>query len=189
MTTAEWAQFIGFGIAGAFGLVCVFDGARRIAGGHAGRGRGGRLAVGVAIVAILGGYAFWQHRMFLDVAAAHRQQPPARELPADWGKKVSPAKREALSQGIARQVFVDSGKLTQYVEASGQRKAYAPGQDELKRREAAVLAAARVEQRAASSLVEAVLWLVLGLGALVFGLCFAFEPAPKPADDEVEPPA
>ena len=52
-----------------------------------------------------------------------------------------------------------------------------------------MLAAARVEQRAASSLVEAVLWLVLGLGALVFGLCFALEPAPKPADDEAESPA
>jgi len=189
MTTAEWAQFIGFGLAGAFGLVCVFDGTRRLAGGYAGRGRGGRLAVGVAIVVILGGYAYWQHRMLVDMTMAFRHQPPARELPADWGKKVSPAKREALSQGIARQVFVDSGTLTQYVEASGQRKAYAPGQDELKRREAAVLAAARVEQRAANSLVEAVLWLVLGLGAFVFGLCFAFEPAPKPAESEAEPAA
>ena len=47
----------------------------------------------------------------------------------------------------------------------------------------------RQEQRAASSLVEAVLWLVLGLGAFVFGLCFALEPAPKPAEAEAETPA
>ena len=188
MTIAEWGQFIFFGIAGTFGLLCLFDGTRRLASGQPG-GRGPRLAVGVAIVAILAGYAYWQHQGYVELAMLHRQQPPARELPADWGKKVSPAKREALSQGVARRAFVETGTLTQYVDASGQRRAFAPAQDDVKKREAAVIAAARAEHKAANSMLEAILWGVLGLSALVFGLLFAFEPAPKPAETEAEPPA
>jgi len=97
---------------------------------------------------------------------------------------MSPAKRETASQGIARQAFIGSGTLTQYFDASGQRKAFAPAQDDLKRREALLAAAARMEHKALSSFNEFVLWLVLGLGAFVFGLLFSFESAPRPAEVE-----
>jgi hypothetical protein len=187
MTTIDWVQFVFFGIAGAFGLLCLFDGTRRLASGQE-RTRGARLAVGVAIVTVLAAYAYWQHQTYLSLAMANRMHEPVRELPADWGKKISPAKREALSQGIARRAFVESGALTQYVDASGTRRAYAPAQDELKKREAALAAAGRIEHKAANSLSEAVLWLVLGLSAVLFGLLFAFEPAAKPADADEEPP-
>jgi hypothetical protein len=187
MTTADWAQFIFFGAGGAFGLLCVFDGTRRLAGRHPGA-RGSRLAIGVAIVAILGGYAYWQHQAYANAVLAYQQQPPARELPADWGNKIGPAKREAVSVEMARRTFIDSGTLTQYVDAAGKRKPFAPAQDDLKRREATVAGFAKIEHKAANALSEAVFWLVLGLSAFVFGLCFGFEPAPKPAAAELEPP-
>jgi hypothetical protein len=189
MTTAEWAQFIFFGIGGAFGLLCLFDGARRLAGGQD-RTRSARLAVGVGIVTVLAGYAYWQHQTYHDLAMSSRVREPARELPADWGKKISPAKREAVSKDVARRAFIEAGTLTQYVDMSGQRRAYLPAQDDLKQREAKTAAAARIEHKAANSLSEAVLWLVMGLSAIVFGLLFAFEPVAKPADaDEELPPA
>jgi hypothetical protein len=140
----------------------------------------------VTIVVLLGGNAFWQHRAHLDAAAAVLEQEKSRELPADWGKKMSQAKRETSSRALAQHVFVASGTLTPYFEASGQRRVYAPTPDDIKRREARVAAAARIDFRAGSSLTEAVLWLVLGLGALVFGLCFGFERAAKPQDAEAE---
>jgi hypothetical protein len=189
MTTAEWAQFIFFGIGGAFGLLCLFDGTRRLVGGHAGN-RGPRLVIGVGIVAILAGHAYWQHQVFASAAMAFRLQRPANELPADWGKKISPAKREAVSQGLARRAFIESGTMTQYVDAAGQRRAYVPAQDDLKQREAGVVAVATIEHKAANAFVEAVLWLILGLSAFVFGLFFALERAAKPAAPAAaEPPA
>jgi hypothetical protein len=185
MTTAEWAQFICIGIAGAFGLFCLFDGTRRMVARQA-KGSSGRLAVGVAIVGMIVAYAYWQYWTFSDVARSYHPPEQARELPADWGKKMAPAKREAASQGIARGAFISSGALTAYFDASGQRKVYAPAQDDLRRREAVLATAGRIQQRAASSFNEFILWLVLGLSALVFGLCFAFEPAAKPEEPAME---
>jgi hypothetical protein len=187
MTITEWAQFIFFGIGGAFGVLCLFDGTRRLAGGQE-RTRGARLAVGVGIVTVLAGYAYWQHQTYVSLARSSRMQEPVRELPADWGKKISPAKREAVSKDVARRAFIEAGTLTQYVDTSGQRRAYLPAQDDLKQREAKTAAAARIEHKAANSLSEAVLWVVLGLSAMLFGLLFAFEPKAKPADVDAEPP-
>jgi hypothetical protein len=186
MTISEWAQFICQVVAGAFGLVCIFDGTRRMTAGQAGRGRAGRLAVGVTIVAILGGAAWWQHRTHLNAATAFRVQEKVPELPADWNKKMSAAKREAVSRDLAQRTFVGAGTLTPYFDAAGQRRVYAPTADDLRKREAGVAAVARIDSRADSSLVEAVLWLVLGLAALLFGVCFGFERAAKPEDAGAE---
>jgi len=187
MTIAEWAQFICQVIAGAFGLTCVFDGTRRMMAGLPGRGRAGRLAVGVTVVAILAGSAYWQHRSHLDAAALARAQQKLPELPADWNRKMSGAKREAASRDLAQRSFIGTGRLTQYFDAAGQRKVYAPTPDDLKLREAGVAAAAKIDARADASLTEAVLWLVLGIGAFLFGLCFGLERAANP--DEAEPEA
>jgi hypothetical protein len=188
MTILEWAQFVCIGIGGAFGLVCLFEGARRRAGG----GTGGRLfGVGVAAIGMLAGNSYWQYRTYIDVASSYRPMEQVRELPTDWGKKMSPAKREAASRNVARGDFISSGKLGQYFDVSGQRKAYAPAQDDLKQREGVLAAAARFDHMVSDSLNEFILWLILGLSAAAFGLCFAFEPVAKPADAEAEadPPA
>lgn len=188
MTIEEWSQFIGLAVVGAFGLFCLFDGTRRLAG-QAG-GNAGRIAgVGVTIVGMLVGYAYWQSLTYAELATAYRGSGPVRELPADWGKKINPAKRETTSQGLARGNFITSGTLTPYVDATGQRKTYVPLQDDLKRREAVLAAAARMQQKARASFNEFILWMVLAASAFIFGLCFAFEPAAKPAQDEAEPTA
>jgi hypothetical protein len=188
MTIEEWSQFICLGIAGAFGLFCLFDGTRRLArqaGGNASRITG----IGVIIVGTLVGYAYWQSLTYAELASSYRTTGPVRELPADWGKKINPAKRETTSQGLARGTFITTGTLTPYVDASGQRKTYVPVQDDLKRRENVLATAARIQQKARSSFNEFVLWLVLGVSALIFGLCFSVEAAAKPAEDEAEPTA
>lgn len=192
MAIDEWAQFVGIAIGGAFGLVCLFDGTRRVAGREAGPRGARRALVGALLVGMLAVYSYWQHWTYVDVARSYLpDEQLVRELPADWGKKMSPARREAASRGVARGAFIESGKLGRYFDASGQRMVYAPAQEDLKRREAVLSAAARIGERARSSFGEFVLWLVLGLSAAVFGLCFALEPAlkPKPADAGGEPPS
>jgi hypothetical protein len=191
MDIAEWAQYVAMAIAGAFGLLCLFDGSRRMVGREA-SGRGGRrAAIGILIVGSLAGYFYWQHWFHLDLLRAQRGAEAPRELPADWGKKMSPAKREAVSQNTARSAFISAGTLRQYFDISGQRKLYAPAQDDLKRRESVLAAAARLEQKADESFNASILWLILGLSAFAFGLAFALEPDVKPVEAEAEaaPPA
>src|SRR5262245_25332403 len=189
MNIAEWGQFVAIAIGGAFGLFCLFDGTRRSAAGNS-DGRGGRLIlIGLVIVGVLAGNAYWQHLNYADAALAYRGATPPRELPADWGKKMSPAKRETASQNMARGAYVGAGVIRQQFDISGNRKPFAPAQDDIKSRDNVVTATARLEHKADENFQAFVLWLILGLSAFIFGIGFALEPAPKPVQEEerVEP--
>ena len=190
MNVVDWAQFVATAVGGAFGLFCLFDGTRRAAGGNP-DGRGGRLlAIGLLIVGLLAGNAYWQHWNYLEASKAYRAGETPRELPADFGKKMSPSKREASSQNAARSAYIATGTIRQYIDVSGQRKPFSPAPDDIKRRDKVVATDARLERKAEESFQEFILWLVLGLSALVFGVGFALEPAAKPpeeADARVEP--
>jgi len=189
MNVVEWAQFVATAVGGAFGLFCLFDGTRRAAGNPDGRG-GRLLGIGLLIVGLLAGNAYWQHWNYLEASKAYRAGETPRELPADFGKKMSPSKREASSQNAARSAYIASGAIRQYIDVSGQRKPFSPAPDDIKRRDKVIMTDARLERRAEESFQEFILWLVLGLSALVFGVGFALEPAAKPpeeADTRVEP--
>jgi hypothetical protein len=190
MNIGEWAQFVGIAVGGAFGLFCFFDGTRRLVGGNS-DGRAGRLLVlGLLIVGMLAAHAYWQHWEYTDLARAYRGGEPPKELPADWGRRMSPAKREASSQNQARGTYIASGAIQQYFDLAGQRKAFSPAPEDNKRREGVVASTTRLEQKAAESFHAFILWLVLGLCAFVFGIGFALEPAAKPVDEgeaRVEP--
>jgi hypothetical protein len=182
MMIEEWAQFVGLGIAGAAGLVSLFDGTRRLAARQAGGGAVRTAVLGVTIIGMMVANSYWDYWTYSEAAKSYRPPEQARELSADWGKKLSPAKRESASQGMARRAYIGSGTLGSYFDAAGQRKAYAPAQDDVKRREALLAAGARMEQKALNSFNQFILWLVLGVSAFVFGLCFSFETAQRRAD-------
>jgi hypothetical protein len=183
MNIGEWAQFVGTAVGGAFGLFCFFDGTRRLVGANS-DGRASRLLVlGILIVGLLAANAYWQHWEYTELARAYRGGEPPKELPAEWGRKMSPAKREASSQNQARGTYIASGEIRQYFDISGQRKTFSPAPDDNKRREGVVANTARLEQKAAESFHASILWLVLALSAFVFGVAFALEPTPKPVDD------
>ena len=190
MNIVEWAQFVATAVGGAFGLFCLFDGTRRVAGGNP-QGRGGTLLlIGLLIVGLLAGNAYWQHWNYLEASKAYRAGETPRELPADFGKKMSASKREASSQNAARSAYIATGTIRQYIDVSGQRKAFSPAPDDIKRRDKVVITDARLERRSEESFQEFILWLVLGLSALVFGVGFALEPAaklPEEPDTRVEP--
>jgi hypothetical protein len=184
MTPADWAQYVCLGIAGAFGVFSLFDGTRRMAARQGGAGR--TTVLGATIAGMLVAYSYWQHWTYSEAVRWYQPSEQMRELPPEWGKKMSPAKREAASQGFARRAYISSGTLGSYFDASGQRKPYAPAQDDVKRREAMLAAGAAMEQKALNSFNEFILWLVLGVSAFVFGLLFSFEPAAKPEEPAME---
>ena len=186
MTPNDWLQFIGTGVAGIFGLFCLFDGTRRLAA-H-GRNASGRqmIGAGLAIVLMLAGYAYWKHRDRAEVARAYQPVETGGELPDNWRKKVSPATREASSLELARGLYVHSGVVREYFDINGKRVRFAPSQADVKQRELFLGKAARLEEESRASFLDFVLWLVWGAAALVFGPLFAREPVAAPADAEAE---
>jgi hypothetical protein len=62
MAPIDWALIVLTGIGGAFGLCCLFDGARRIMLYRSNAASAYLIAVGAAICLLLAGYAYWRYR-------------------------------------------------------------------------------------------------------------------------------
>jgi len=186
MSPQDWAQLVFTGVAGLFGLFCLFDGARRLAA-H-GPNPSGRqmIGVGVAIVMMLAGYSYWKHRTLADVGRAYQPVELGKELPDDWNRKMSPAKREAQSLALARGVYVNTGRMREYFDVGGKRTRFVPSAAEIKQRETQLAKAQQVQQEAHASFVDFVMWLVWGVAALLLVPLFAREPVAKPAEAEEE---
>jgi hypothetical protein len=195
MSPQDWAQLVFTGVAGLFGLFSLFDGARRLAA-HGPNPSGRRMiGVGVAIVMLLAGYSYWKHRTLVDVGRAYQPIELGKELPDDWNRKMSPAKREVQSLALARGIYVNTGQMRDYFDVSGKRVRFVPSAAEIKQRETQLAKAQQVQQEAHASFVDFVMWLVWGVAALLLGPLFAREPVAKPAeaDEQAEagapPPA
>ncbi len=189
MSPQDWAQLVFTGIAGLFGLFCLFDGARRLAA-H-GPNPSGRqmIGVGVAIVVMLAGYSFWKHRMLADVGRAYQPIELGKELPDDWNRKMSPAKREAQSLALARGVYVNTGRMREYFDVNARRVRFVPSEADIKQRETQLAKAQQVQQESHASFVDFIMWLVWGVAALLLGPLFAREPVAEAAEAEAEAPA
>jgi len=186
MSPQDWAQLVFTGVAGLFGLFCLFDGARRLAA-H-GPNPSGRqmIGVGVAIVLMLAGYSYWKHRTLADVGRAYQPIELGKELPDDWNRKMSPAKREAQSLALARGVYVNTGRMREYFDANAKRVRFVPSEADIKQRETQLAKAQQVQNEAQASFVDFVMWLAWGVAALLLGPLFAREPVAQAAEAEPE---
>ena len=110
---------------------------------------------------------------------------PAAAQPANWSR-LSPEKKEVLSLARARRAFMESGTLAGYVDRGGETRTFAPTQEDLMRRERVVAYYSRAEYAARSSLAEALLWLIIGLVAILFGFAMSFEKFPAQAGPTAE---
>ncbi len=73
---------------------------------------------------------------------------------------------------------MESGTLGSYVDRGGETRTFAPTQDDVTRRERVVTYYSRAEYSARSSLAEALLWVILAVVAVLFGILVSFEKAP-----------
>jgi len=92
-----------------------------------------------------------------------------------------------VSLANARRAFRESGTLGSYTDRSGEIKSFAPTQEDLVRRERVVAYYSQAEYTARGNLAEAVLWLITGLLAVLFGFAMSFEKAPPRASPSGEP--
>ena len=115
------------------------------------------------------------------------RKPAATQLPASFGKGLSAERKEVLGLARARQAFTEFGTLGSYVDRGGETRTFAPTQEDLMRRERVVAYYSRTEYAVRSSLAEALLWLIVGVVAVLFGLVMSLEKMPARAGPTEEP--
>ena len=183
----EWIDFTLSVIGGATAFLCLFEGMRRL-GAYGVHRKAVLLTVLAAAACVLyGGFAYWKYADMKATLSAGQRKAPSTQLPANWGRGLSPERKEVLSLARARQAFMESGTLGSYIDRGGETRSFAPTQEDLLRRERVVAYYSRAEYTARASLAEAVLWLIAGLLAVLFGLVMSFEKAPPRASPSGEP--
>lgn len=180
----DWLSFAVDTIGGGCALICVFEGTRRIAARGAGRNAVLMVSLGALYCLLYGGYFLWRHHELGVYAATLYGQVSKGELPADWRKEMTGARREAGSLALARSAFVESGTLRTYFDAAGERKPFAPSQADIKRRDHVVAAQTRTAEAIRESFANGLLWLLWGVIAALFG--YGLSGSDKPQRD---PPA
>ena len=180
----SWVDFVVSVIGGAAAFLCLFDGTRRLFAYGVHRRAVLMTILAAGICALYGGFAYWKYSDLKATLSMNQRKAAAASLPANWGR-LSPEKKEILSVARARRTFMESGTLASYVDRGGETRTLAPTQEDLMRRERVVAYYARAEYSARGSLAEALLWLIVALVAVMFGILMSLEKAP--ADPTGEP--
>jgi len=174
-----WVDFAFSVVGGATAFLCLFDGTRRLCAYGVQRKAVLMTVLAASICALYGGFAYWKYSD-LKTTLSMNQGKPAAAQPANWSR-LSPEKKEALNLARARRTFMESGTLAGYVDRGGETRTFAPTQEYLMRRERVVSYYSRAEYAARSSFAEALLWLIIALIAVLFGILMSFEKVPAPA--------
>jgi hypothetical protein len=158
----DWIEFALNVVGGSMAFLCLFEGVRRL--GRNGWRRGPFLTalLGLVFFAQYGAFAVWRHLDATDSLGARYQKPAAQE-------KAAP-----LDATRARAAFIGSGLMPSYLER-GEKKSYAPTQDDVRRRERVVATNTLLSLTARASLYEAMLWGILALVAALAGYLFSRE--------------
>lgn len=183
----NWADFIFNVIGGATAFLCLFDGTRRLCAYGVHRRAVLMTILAAGICALYGGFAYWKYADLKATSSMGQRKPVSAQLPANWSRGLPPEKKEVLSLARARQSFMESGMLGNYVDRSGETRGFAPTQEDLTRRERVVAYYSRAEYAARGSLAEALLWLIIAVVAILFGLVMSLEKMPAPPAPSGEP--
>ena len=109
--------------------------------------------------------------MSKQTALLHREQLPVREVPAGWGKDMSPEQR-VRSIILARNAFTDHGKLIDYVDASGNRVRFAPTEEDIHGRDTLLILTAQFDDTLSCLAMLKFHWITIAIASLVLGYCF-----------------
>lgn len=185
----SWVDFTLNVIAGAAAFLCLFDGTRRL-GAYGMHPKAVLMTVLAAgICALYGAFAYSKYSDLKTTLSISQRQPASTQLPANSGRGLSPEKKEVLSIARARGAFIQSGTLGNYLDRSGETRSFAPTQEDLLQRERFLAYYSRAEYGARSSLAEALLWLILGVVAVLFGFVMSFDKAPAGLRAEPDAPS
>jgi hypothetical protein len=185
----NWVDFALSVIAGASAFLCLFDGTRRLCAFGVHRKAVLMTVLAAGICALYGAFAYLKYADLKTTSSMNQRKAASTQAPANWGGGLSPERKAALSLARARQTFMEFGTLGSYIDRGGETRTFAPTQEDLMRRERVVAYYSRTEYVARSSLAEALLWLIMGLVAILFGFVMSFEKLPAQAGPTAEPGA
>ena len=173
----NWFDFTLNVVAGSTAFLCLFDGTRRLFAFGANRKTLLMTVLAAGICVLYGAFAYWKYADLKATLSMNQRKTAAAE-PANWSR-LSPEKKEVLGLARARSTFMESGSLGSYIDRRGETRTFAPTQDDLTHRERVVIYYLRAEYSARSSLAEALLWLILALVAVLFGILMSLEKVPS----------
>lgn len=188
MLTA-WLDFAVTTAGSAAAFVFLFEGVRRWRAFGIHRTAVIMTALGALFCGGQSGVAYWKYGLMKEMAPTLQRDMFTGELPDDWAPNLDPAKRESSSLAMAKMAFVDTGRFRSYFDKSGERRTYAPTEDDIRQREFAVVTKARFDDATRNSLHDALIWLVWGLVSAAFGFGVGKDRGPLPANNTVEPDA
>jgi hypothetical protein len=177
----EWYDFAVSAIGGPVAFLSLFEGVRRIGAYGVHRNAVLMTVLAASLYALYGSFAYWKYQDLGDILSKRLHGPVATQPAKEWGKILSAEKREAASLGHAQRAFVESGVIGTYVDRRGKKKLFAPNQDDVMGRERIVAYLTQLDSAARNSFSEALLWLITGLLAVLFGYVFSREKRPTPA--------
>jgi hypothetical protein len=185
----SWVDFVLSVIGGAAAFLCLFDGTRRLCAYGVHRKAVLMTVLAAGVCALYGAFAYWKYSDLKSTLSVSQRKTAPAQLPGNWGRGLSPERKEIVSFARARQTFMEFGTLGSYIDRGGETRTFAPSQEDLMRRERVVAYYSRVEYAARSSLAEALLWLIMGVVAVLFGFAMSLEKPPAPAGPPAEPDA
>ncbi len=183
----SWVDFALSVVGGAAAFLCLFDGTRRLFAFGVHRKAVLMTVLAAGVCALYGAFAYWKYNDLKTTLSISQRKSAGTQLPAGWGRGLSPERKEVFSLARARQAFTESGMLGSYIDRSGETRTFAPTQEDLMRRERVVAYYSRTEYTARSSLAEALLWLIVGVVAVLFGMVMSLEKMPARAGSTEEP--
>jgi hypothetical protein len=185
----NWFDFALSVIGGATAFLCLFDGTRRLFAFGVHRKAVLMTVLAAGICVLYGAFAYWKYSDLKTTLGISQRKPASTQLAANFGKGLSPERKEVRSLARARQTFIEFGTLGTYVDRGGKTRTFAPTGEDLLQRERVVVYYSRVEYAARSSLAEALLWVITALVAVLFGFALSFERLPAQAGPTTGPGA
>src|SRR5713101_4960886 len=111
----NWVDFSLSVAGGATAFLCLFEGTRRLGAYGVHRKAVLMTVLAAAICALYGGFAYWKYADMKATLSVGLPKAASTQLPANWGRGLSPERKEVLSLANARRAFMESGKLGSYI--------------------------------------------------------------------------
>jgi hypothetical protein len=179
-----WLNFVLDTAVAVIALVSLFEGTRQLALYGTRRAPIFMVAAGAVLCIAYGAFHYWKHTGLIQIAQPLKHL--TEDLPNGWGADLKPEIRESNSLALAKVAFYESGALRFYFGASGERKLFAPSQEDLKQRELRVKTYTLLVEAIKQNYGQAWIWWVSGLIAALLGFALSYEKLPLPANSTAE---
>ncbi len=154
-----------------FVVLFLFEGTRRIALRGLHKKAIQLLASGFAVVLIVGGSAYFQSRLIKNTIDALKESTLTKHLPLpdNWSGECCKSTREKGSRALVASAFIESGKLYEHFDSTGNRILLIPSENEIAEREKLVLSKYQIEEVLDRRFWEAINILVSSIISILVG--------------------